>query len=94
MKLVSIDKIPPAPKKKLQKLISDFVNSGEYLQEVVYEPGEYCSNHSCYSSFYKAARISGYRVAVVGIGGRTFLVNRALAMQHFLSANGGSIKCS
>lgn len=85
MKLVSIDKIPPAPKKKLQKLISDFVNSGERLREVIYEPGEYCSNHSCYTSFYKAAKISGYQVNVVGVGGRTFLVNRV--------ANGGPFKC-
>lgn len=78
MKLVPIEKIPAASKKKLQKLIDDFVKSEVPRVEIIYAPSEYRNSHSCYSSFYKAVRISGYDICVTMAGGRVFIENQAL----------------
>ena len=78
MKLVPIEKIPAASKKKLQKFIDDFVKSEVPRAEIIYAPGEYRNSHSCYSSFYKAVKLSGYKLRVVGVGDRTFMENLAL----------------
>ena len=78
MKLIPIKKIPAASKKKLQKFIDDFVKSEVPRVEVIYAPGEYRNGHSCYSSFYKAAKRSGYRIRVTSVGDRTFMENLTL----------------
>ena len=82
MKFIPVDKIPPAPKKKLQKFIEEFINSHTPRAEIIFAPGEYCNPHSCYSSFYKAARISGYEIRITAVGNRTFIENRALCHQR------------
>ena len=78
MKFIPIEKIPAAPKKKLQKFIDDFIKSEVPRVEIIYAPGEYRNGHSCYSSFYKAARASGYKLRVIGVDDRTFMENLAL----------------
>ena len=78
MKLIPVDVIPRAPKKKLQKFIDDFVKSEVPRVEIIYAPGEYRNSNSCYCSFYKAVKLSGYKLRVVGVGGRTFIENLAL----------------
>ena len=78
MKLVEIDKIPRARKKRLQGIIEDFVDSQVPRVEVTYTPGEYAHSHSCYSSFYKAARLSGHDIYVTTVGNKIFMENRAL----------------
>ena len=78
MKLVPIEKIPAASKKKLLKFIDDFVKSEVPRVEIIYAPGEYRNSHSCYCSFYKAVKLSGYKLRVVGVGDRTFMENLAL----------------
>ena len=78
MKLIPVDVIPRAPKKKLQFLIDDFVKHNVPRVEVTYAPGEYKNPHSCYSSFYKAVRLSGYDIRVTTVGGRIFIENQAL----------------
>lgn len=78
MKLIPVDVIPRAPKKKLQFLIDDFVKHNVPRVEVTYAPGEYKNPHSCYSSFYKAAKRSGYRIRVTSVGDRTFMENLTL----------------
>ena len=78
MKLIPVDVIPRAPKKKLQKFIDDFVKSEVPRVEIIYAPGEYRNSRSCYSSFYKAVKLSGYKLRVVGVGDRTFMENLAL----------------
>jgi hypothetical protein len=78
MRLVPIEKIPAASKKKLQKFIDDFVKSEVPRVEVTYAPGEYRNGRSCYSSFYTAAKRSGYRIRVTSVGDRTFMENLTL----------------
>ena len=78
MKLVPIEKIPAASKKKLQKFIDDFVKSEVPRVEIIYAPGEYQNGQSCYSSFYNAAKRSGYRIRVTSVGDRTFMENLTL----------------
>lgn len=81
MKLVPIEKIPAASKKNVQKFIDDFVKSEVPRVEIIYAPGEYRNWHSCYSSFYKGAKLSGYKLRVVGVGGRTFMENLTLCRE-------------
>jgi hypothetical protein len=78
MRLVPIEKIPAASKKKLQKFIDDFVKSEVPRVEIIYAPSEYRNSNSCYSSFYMAAKRSGYRIRVTSVGDRTFMENLTL----------------
>ena len=81
MKLIPVDVIQRAPKKKLQKFIDDFVKSEVPRVEIIYAPGEYRNSHSCYSSFCTAVKLSGYKLRVVGVGGRTFMENLVLCYE-------------
>ena len=81
MKLLPVDVIPRAPKKKLQKFIDDFVKSEVPRVEIIYVPGEYQNGQSCYSSFYNAVKRSGYRIRVTSVGDRTFMENLTLCRE-------------
>ena len=81
MKLIPVDVIPRAPKKKLQKFIDDFVKSEVPRVEIIYAPGEYRNSHSCCSSFYNAVKLSGYKLRVTSVGDRTFMENLTLCRE-------------
>ena len=78
MKFTQIDQVPRTPKKKLQFLIDDFVKRHVAIVEITYAPGEYHNPHSCYSSFFKAARLSGHNLRVTCRGNRVFMENLAI----------------
>ena len=81
MRFIPIDQVPRTPKKKLQFLITDFVNRHEAIVEITYAPGEYCNPHSCYSSFFNAARLSGYKLRVTCRSDRVFMENLAITQK-------------
>jgi len=76
MKFVAIEKIPSRKKKKLQRFIEEFINCGDAQVEIIFLPEEYIDAHSCYCSFYKAAKISGYNIIVHLMSNRVFIEKR------------------
>lgn len=66
-------------KTKLQDVFENFLASGMEQAEVLYDDGEYASNHTLYGSLYEGAKKwAGDSVSVVMKRGRVYLVRRSL----------------
>lgn len=77
MKLVKVDQIKEryVPYGMLQSLITEFLKSDAKMVQIVFGEHEYKDSQSCYSSFYKAIKRSGYAgVRVVTRSGKVYLV--------------------
>ena len=77
MLFLEINEIP-RPKKKLQKFLDDFIDSGFAFVEVIFSPNEYKDYKSCRSCMYMAAKRHKHNISVRTQNGAVYLVNNNL----------------